>query len=286
MVNKMRLNRIIDSAENDGVSSTAEILEAPMPTENISITKSSVSFFEKSKKRLTDFFRNRKSDFKYLSLAIPIIAIYFISSAALKPQVLDSMAGTYSAKISFEHSSWNLPPKNTFGIWVNSTGAVAFVNIEIDFDPQKVKMVNDMVLTNTSLIRLVKITSSAEANTTGKIFIVLGLDPVKIASAPNGVFQIADIAFDSSTTANTSSLVSFNNSGMQIVGLDQSVFSLTSSNLNLVLNATPQPSPTPIVTTGPSTTPQPTVNPTPTPTPTKRGKGKGGSSPLPFNVVQ
>ena len=104
----------------------------------------------------------------------------------------------------------------------------------------------------------------AQANSAGAISIVLGLDPTMISNAPSGAFQVANLTFNSNTpNLNAAAVISFNTGQMQLVATDQSVFQLTSTNLNLVLNPT---TPTPTPTATPTTTP--TATPTATPTPT------------------
>lgn len=239
--------------------------EKAVETKNISINKARPNIFRTVWIRTKEFFRNNQTNIKYLLYAIPIIAIFLIARAVQNNQSLKSKAGTYSANVLFQLSNSSLPPESTFQVWFNTSAPVAFASTEINFDPTLVKMTKEVTLTSTVLIRTIKVTPMAEANTTGKIYIILGLDPTKLTTSPTGAFQIADITFNALTTgSNVSTALTFNTNGMQVVSTDQTLFSLSSNNLTLTLNPTATPSPVPSTTStpAPSLTPKPTQSAT------------------------
>jgi hypothetical protein len=183
---------------------------------------------------------------RYLLFIIPLVAIFLIVRALKTEKTLNTGAANYTAIVSFQPVSLSLPSANSVGIWVNSASAVGFVSLEFDFDPTKVKLAKDITLTSTTLTTNIKVSLASEANTTGKVYITLGLDTDKIASAPTGMFQVASVTFDKvATGSNVATNVTFNTAGMQIVAMDQSIFTLTATPLALTINpVTPTPTPT------------------------------------------
>ncbi len=229
--------------------------------------------FSKFKTKLSKFGNRGRNFIKYFLVVVPAIAIFLIVAAAQKRQTLSTSADTHQASVSFQLASWDLPPQSTFGIWINSNSPVIYSDIELSFDPKLIKMTNEIVLKG-GLTKNIKVTSMAEANTTGKVSVVSGADPALSAAPPSGVFQVADLTFNSNTSSqNVSTTITFVGSGIQIIALDHSVFNTTATGINLVINkstpiptAKPTTSPTPVPT--PVPTPMPTVKPTITPAPT------------------
>jgi hypothetical protein len=243
-------------------------LESDLKAKVVTVQKSKVPFIFKFKTRSAEFLRNHKADVKYLLLGIPVIATFAAVAVLKNTQTIKTKAGLHQASVSFQLTSWSLPPQNTFGVWINSDSPVAFSDVELSFDPKSVKLSKEIV-PKTSLTRKIKVTSMADANSTGKISIVLGLDPAMSGNPPSGAFQIADLTFDSNTSSqNVVTKIVFTNSGMQIVAVDQSVFNLTSTGIDLTINKTnPTPLPTSKPTPGPIVVPTSISVSTPTPTP-------------------
>jgi hypothetical protein len=262
------INRIIGSLYEKGKNKTKSgevesVEQKPLvKSETLSMLKSGDNFFKKTYTRIKEFTKNHSVDFKYLLYAIPIIAIFLIARAVQNHQSLSPKAAIHTASASFQVSQWSLPPTSTFGVWLNTDSPAAFANIKIAFDPKLVKLTSEINVTG-PLTRIVKVSTMAEANSSGNISIVLGLDPTKISTPPSGAFQIANLTFDINTTnQNVSMAITFDASQTQLVAIDQSVFAFTATNLNLVLNPTATPSPVITPTTAP------TVAPSQTPTST------------------
>jgi hypothetical protein len=268
-----KLNRIIGRfyekpTDEAGEEEPAQKREEVVKSEVISIEKDKSSIFEKFGGRFSEFLKNHKADLKYLLLAIPIIVVFLIAKIIQDNQSIGLQANTHQASFSFQLASWTLPPANTFGVWADTDSPVGFADVELTFNPAIVKMTQEVSLTG-SLTRKIKVTSMADANSTGKVSIIVGLDPAKIASPPSGAFQIANVAFDANTsTKNATSSISYATSSMQVVSTDKSVFSLTAAGVDLTINPTPTPTPTPTSTPTPRPTSTPTPRPTLTPTPT------------------
>jgi len=235
-----------------------------MDTKIFSLNRGRLNVFKRGFIRAKEFIKNHPGDVRYLFLIVPIVAVFLLVLALQNYQSLKSKAATYSATVSFQLSSATLPPETTFGVWVNAGAPVDFTAIEVDYDPTLVKLTRDVGLTNTMLTRIVTVTSMTEANTTGKIHMILGLDPSKVTTPPSGVFQVANLTFNALTTnPNVTTPVTFNKPVMQMVATDNSVFTLNTTNLTLTLNPVATPTPT----TSPIPSPTSTAAPTPTPTP-------------------
>ncbi len=257
MASKLNLGikEVFDQAKKAGVGigEASSSLKDDIETKVVSIQKSKMPFFSKFRVKSSEFLKNHKADVKYLLLIIPIIATLLLVKAVQYRQSLNSRAGIHQASVSFQLQNWNLPPENPFEVWVNSDSPVSFANVSISFDPSLVKLTHEIALSG-RLTRIIKVTTMAEANSTGVVSIILGLDPSMVASPPVGAFQVASLTFDTKTlNPNITTSVNFNANQMQITASDQSVFQLTTTGLNLMLNQVATPTPLPI--TPPQTPP-------------------------------
>jgi len=266
----------------DAASSLTDDLNAKV----VSIQKSKIPFFSKFWIRFSEFLKNHKIDVKYLLLGIPITAIFLVAALIQNNQTIGTQAAIHQASVSFQLPSWDLPPQNTFGVWINSDSPVAFSDVELSFDPKLVKMTNEIVLKG-GLARKIKVTSMADANATGKISIILGLEPSGLGNPPLGAFQIADLTFDSNTSSkDVSTKIAFTDPGMQLVSVDQTVFNLSTTGIDLNINKTiptPGPTETPTATPTSTLTPTPSITPiqTPTPNPTSTPTSVPSQTPTP-----
>src|SRR3989344_2159185 len=102
-------------------------------------------------------------------------------------------------------------------------------------------------------------TSLTDANTTGRILIVLGLSPANRATPPTGIFEFAEVAFGPKTQEqNQTTTVNLDTVGTQLVDMTSENLSFTGETATIVVNPVPP-------------TPTPTVSPTPTVPPTAKG---------------
>jgi hypothetical protein len=235
---------------------------APIETKGLSLIKGRTSIFNRASKAIKEFGREHKVDIKYLLLAIPIIVSFFIFKEVQRRQSISTGALTHQASLGFQVESWTLPPESSFDIWVNSDSIVDFSEIEVTFDPNIIKLTGEVYI-YPSLTRIIKVTPMSEANATGRISIVLGLDPSQISSPPSGNFRLAKLSINTKSTSYLNTVLGFNNANIHIVSGDQSVFNTTTTGLTLTLNPTPTPTGTPV----PTPTAIPTVAPTVAPTP-------------------
>jgi hypothetical protein len=257
----LRIKEMYDRAKKTGTKAeeTASSIGKDLESKVISIQKSKIPFLSKLRVRSSEFFKDHNIDIKYLLLIIPIIAIFLLVREAQRQQDFRSRAGIHTASVTFQLQNWTLPPENSFGIWINSDSPVTFANINITYDPKLVKLTHEISPSGT-LTRIVKITSMAEANSTGNISIVLALEPSRAVSPPGGAFQVASLVFNTNTgNPDVATTVNFNTNQMQLVASDESIFQLTATNLNLILNPTPTPTPSP--TPSPTPIPEDTTSP-------------------------
>lgn len=255
---KNNLRRDVDLEKDDAPE---------IETKAVSLEKNKTPIFSRGVKRFKEFYHSHKVDFKYLLLAIPIIAAFFIFQEVQKEQSLKTAASLHQASVYFQIANWCLPPESTFEVWVNSDSTVGFADVELTFDPTLVKLTSE-ITTYESLTRIINVSTMSNANSTGKISIVVGLDPSKIATPPSGTFRVASFKLNANATNSAVSTVNFDNANMQLVSMDQSAFTITTTGLTLNLNSTPTPTPTtvPTVTPTPMPTATATVKPTATPT--------------------
>jgi hypothetical protein len=264
---RSNINRILDKEYENKEKISKDVADltskqkVEIPVETLSLNKSKINFLSKIAIRIKEFVKKHDVDFKYLLYAIPIIAIFLIAQGVQTYKSWFTKAGTNTVNVSFQLSSWSLPPENNFEIWLSPNNPVGFADIEIQFNPNLVKLTKEIVLKD-RLTKVIKVSTMAEANSTGKISIILGLDPSQINNPPKDPFQVATVSFNSNTSdQNVSTEISFDNDSTQIVALDTTVFTITSSNLNLNIN----PTPTPIATTSPTESPSTSKEPSATP---------------------
>jgi len=202
---------------------------------------------------------------KWVGVMLPILAVLMLAKEIQRRQSLNSQAGVNQARIFFQATNLTFPPDNSFGLLLNTEGALGFVKIEINYDPSKVRLLNEIDVSPSPFKRVIKVSSKDEANQTGKIDIILGIDPSNVFNPPLGDIEISRFNFGSNTgEENISSSITINTSNSQIVGLDSVIFSLTKSDINLIIN----PVATPVATVMPTILPTnaPTELPTTAPT--------------------
>lgn len=207
------------------------------------------SFIIKIKFGMRHIKKILKSVLKIFIFAVPIIVTILLAKELQSRQSINSSASISQANIFFQVNEALLPPETDFLLLVNTDSAVGFIKAEINFDPSLIKLTKSIDLSASPLKKVIKITSLEEANSTGKIEIVVGLEPSSLISAPLGNMQIASLSFTPNTQlvgAVTNLNISTLNS--QVVGIDSSQFSIVSSNATLTLNSVSStPSPSPIV---------------------------------------
>ncbi len=273
-----KLNQSIDQMYKKSKDEVEDIFRnadknPTVDTKDILVVKNRTSIFSKTGKRIGDFYRKHTADFKYLLLALPIIATFFIFKEVQKQQSLKSRASVHQASLYFQVPSWSIPPGSSFDVWADTDSQTSFVDTEISFDPNIIEL-TDEITTYPSLGRVIKVTSMNDANSTGKISIVLGLNPSQ-STPPSGTFQIASLPLNTKTASSLSTKVSFDNAKSQLVASDQTQFTTSVTDLTLNLNSTP----TPLPSTSPVPTISPTSKPTTTPTPTTKPTSTPSSTP-------
>lgn len=224
------------------------------------------NFKEKFKDKIKSM--DLKSSFvlglKYSLFMVPLVATYFLLNNIDQKQSLGTNAAIGNAKFLFQNSNIVLPPETEMQVLVNTDVPVGFVHSEINFDRTRVKLVSEIDVSGSQLKRVVKVTSMSEANSTGKIEIVLALDPASINTPPSGGLQLGKFRIATNTqNTNLSSNLTFNISNSQVVNVDQSLLSLTSNNTTLTIN--PVATATPVATQAATASPASIVVPSASP---------------------
>jgi hypothetical protein len=188
-------------------------------------------------------------------------------------------------QVSLTPINAKLPPDTNFSVMINAaTNQIGFVNVDLTFDPNLIKLTSE-ILPTTLLRSVIRKSTMAEANASGHISLVLGLDPNDRAVAPTGIFELAHFTVSANTPSYQATSISFSVNNMQFVDLNALPLTFDATGSVLTLNqpaATPTPYPTAFPTPNPTTpptpfptptiqptaTPRPTVTPSPTPRPT------------------
>ncbi|MBI1863646.1 hypothetical protein HYS03_00305 [Candidatus Woesebacteria bacterium] len=129
---------------------------------------------------------------KALVLIVVLVALPFTLYEVFQSAKYLSKALINPVSLSFLPSSVSLPPDGTLRLMMDAkTYKIGFVKVEIDFDNSKVNLASEVIPT-TTLKKVISLTSLANANATGKIVAILGIDPNDVANAPTGAFELAN----------------------------------------------------------------------------------------------
>lgn len=174
-------------------------------------------------------------------LVLAIIATGLVIGTYLVQQTLSlrGRAVGEAVNLTLTPANASISGNTTLRLVANAkTNRISFLHADITFDRTKVNLSNE-ITTSSTLSRVVKKTSPAEANSTGRISIVLAVPPQNLGSAPTGVFEVASLPFSIVTTStNQTTSVSFVQSAVQVVNTQTTALGSTLANSNLVINAT------------------------------------------------
>lgn len=182
-----------------------------------------------------------------------------------------------SVHLSFSPSSINLVSPQNVNIVANTGAAkVGFIRVDISFNKNVMRLNADPVITS-PVNKPISMTSVANANSSGKLSMVLGLDPDSIASAPSGEFAVATLAFTPVTPLSTQpATVVIDVENSQVVDLDPSELLLSAGDLSVTFDVA---TPTPTVAPTGSATAIPTAAATASPTASAVATASPTSSP-------
>lgn len=174
-----------------------------------------------------------------VAMVIPIAGIFIGVELSQRYESIRSEAGVNQANIFIQPSQSNVTGQTAFQLWVTVGNPVGFVSTEINFDKNSLKLLNEVNTTTSILKKDILVTTMANANSTGKITVVLGLDPANIANPASGTFMLANLNFGPNTqNQNVSTVLVVNNTNTQVVGMDTSNFTIASANSSLIVNST------------------------------------------------
>ncbi len=195
------------------------------------------------------------------------VIIAFTSGAAQKFQQSRSNADVAPIALSF---STGAVQNGVTPLTLNATSAigVGFAEIDLTFDKTKLQLAGEM--TKSSVLTFIDSkTSMANANSTGTIQILLGLDPNNSASPGMGTFDLVTIPFKSATATQQTAAVTVDTAKTYFVDLASN--NLGYNGISYTFGSpTTVPSTNPTVTTAATNTPTraATATPTKSPTPT------------------
>jgi hypothetical protein len=168
---------------------------------------------------------------------VGVMAILLL--AATGGEVSPGLSQT-QAKIYIVPTQATLPPNTVFGLRLDAGASqIAFVRLELAFDPTKVYL-TDEIQTTSLFGTVIETTGRIEANTTGHIVVVLALSPGSKESPPTGNFELAQLSFGAlRTLPDQASTISVAGQQTQIVTSDSIELSFSSELANLTLNPSP-----------------------------------------------
>ena len=198
----------------------------------------------------------KKSIILVLSLVLPIL------SWVLFNKITNTNAQGH-VDLYFSPSEISLPPDTSLDLILNAySEPVAFVRVEINFDPTLVQLTSD-VTTSPLFANVIEKTDYNEANITGKILLVLGLSTNDTDNPPTGIINLSQMYLTLNTqNQNQTGLLSINDIETQIVDINAVELISSNQDATIYLNTV---TPTPVAE--PSLTPTSTPLPTPTNTP-------------------
>ncbi len=224
---------------------------------------------------------SNKSQKNFLALVLALVSLPVIVALARTTALFLGNAQVATVRMYFNPSTQTLPPNASSRLMLDSgSSRIGFVAATVDFNTTKAQLTGE-VTTNSRLGRVIRVTDRATANSTGKVEIVLGLNPSQRSNAPSGVFEIASLPFTSVVTSQQSMVLNIRTP--QVVDMSENNLNVNITAGNMTLNPpgsggnTPTPTrvstPTPAATSSPRPTNTPTPRATNSPTPTLSSGG-------------
>lgn len=263
-INQM-IRNVYKQKPEENSKSPSETPAEPIITIPVSINKSTLPFFDKLKKGSSEFFKNNTANFKYLLLAIPIIAIFFFTREAQKNQSLQTKASGVTISLSTNRSNPRRGDTFVVAVGMNTNSLkVSAADLNITYDP------NLMDLVSSRMGTFLPVTLLPAKTAAGSFAVTVGCDPT---SPVTGTGVLAELTFlakaNGQTTINFSS-----NTAVAVLGQDTNATG-TMSPIQITIGYFRSPTPTPAST--------PTLTPTPTRTPWSWHTPTPSSVPLPTN---
>lgn len=197
---------------------------------------------------------NRTFVLTSILLVLGFIAALLILKQLGTKQHVTLQATNGSATISVLPASITLPPNSPMQVWVTADKPVAFVRATVTFDPTKLALIENPLLSTDKLSRVIQQSNMTDANSGGKYIFVLGLDPSQRGNPPTGTFQLATLKFTKKTSQpNVETTVAISSPESSIVDSAAVPCTITANSSTVRINPV-------------SATPNPTVSPSSTPT--------------------
>lgn len=209
-----------------------------------------------------------------IGIFVSVLATILVSQNIYNPLTLFTKAVAGNATVEILPGSSVLPPEKAYTLWVTTDQKASFIRVIVNFDRNKLNVTQEPELVLTGFNKIIW-TSMAEANQTGSLTFVAGLDPSQSNNAPMGAMRFASINFNAKQPLlNSNSTITIYSQDSQVVNIDTSLMAIAAKSTNVSIisgNSTTLPSPTARATSSPlaTATSNPTASPTTSPNPTE-----------------
>lgn len=123
------------------------------------------------------FKRIPKQVWTFLLVGFFLLINILVAREIQNPQIFKLKANQNKITISVQPANTILDGDTPYQLWMTADQPVAFMNIALSFDPNIIRLTENIKLANASLLKLVKATTLDEANKTGKIILTTGFEP-------------------------------------------------------------------------------------------------------------
>jgi len=147
----------------------------------------------------------------WIGLSLLIISLAIPATLLLLKRNTDTRTGaeTELADVFFLPETATLPPGQQVRLMIDSKQIpLGFVQLDISFDNTKVKVKDELAITDT-LKNVIRKSTNAEMNSNGMISIALGLSPDDKDNAPQGVIELATFTIEENSTENAAAMFQF-----------------------------------------------------------------------------
>lgn len=174
-----------------------------------------------------------------------------------------SKAQITPVKLSLSPPATVIPPNRSLSLVIDSgSEKIAYIRAEVTFNPNLIQLTGD-IGTSEKLRMVLRKSTRDQANSLGRIVVILGLAPADRANPPVGQFEIAKFNFTAKSISDSSiAQFSIDSSALQVVNWDASEMETKIVNASWKVNPKVENTPTDI----PPKKPEPTVYHTPFPT--------------------
>lgn len=205
--------------------------------------------------KLPEWLFPLKLIFRKIFLALMFILTILIAQGLTQKLSFSSQAATGTAHITIKPSDSSLSNEASYQLWGTMSEPTGFIRVTLTFDPTLLMLTQDPTII-TENFTTIQITNTTEANNTGKITYIGGLDVSKRDMVMQNTFHILTLHLSPKPQiSDAQTTIRIDASDSQIISTNVTSFTLTSEDARIVVNpSTPTVSPTaaPLQTITPS----------------------------------